>query len=138
MRTQCLGASLLLLALSVLSVSGCGTVKKDKQVNALQSATSGYGKALRWGYFENALGYLHPDQRKPGEEPKIIEGLRLTGYDVVSPPAIIGEGKATQVVQWEYLYEDRQVVKDVIDRQTWSWDPELKSWWLTSGMPDFK
>ena len=93
---------------------------------------------MRWGYFENALGYVHPDKNKPHEITKIREGLRITGFDDVSPPAIVDDGKATQVIQWEYLYEDRQVVKTVVDRQTWSWDPELETWWLTSGVPDFK
>lgn len=134
-------ATALIVLGCMLALSGCGTVKKDSQVNALQGATNAYDKTMRWGhlgYFENAMGYLHPDTNKSEEAKKIKEGLRITGFDDVSPPAIVGEGKATQVVMWEYLYDDRQVVKKVLDRQSWEWDPELKTWWLTSGLPAFE
>jgi hypothetical protein len=136
---------------AALLLAGCGTVEKDKRALGLQAATSGYQSSLRWGYFETAYGYVHPDQRKGKDLPEMYKNLRLTGYDVVQPPLVTGEeprtakGKgrkepteATQVVAIEYLHEDRQVIKTLTDRQIWRYDPKLESWWLDSGLPKFK
>lgn len=126
------------LLLGVLLISGCATVEKDKRALALQAATNGYQSAIRWGYYETAFGYLHPDLRKGQPVPEGLKNLRLTGYDVVQPPTMQDEDTATQVVNIEYLHEDRQVVKRIADRQIWTWDDALDSWWLKSGLPAFQ
>lgn len=123
---------------AVLLLAGCATVEKDKRAVALQAATNGYQSAIRWGYYETAFGYLHPDLRKDKPVPESLKDLRLTGYDVVQPPTMQDEDTAIQVVNIDYLYEDRQVVKRVSDRQVWKWDDELDSWWLKSGLPAFQ
>lgn len=124
--------------IGVLLLAGCGAVEKDKRTNGLQAATHGYQSAIRWGYYETAFGYLHPDQRKDKAVPESLEGLRLTGYDVVQPPVMQDEDSATQVVRIDYLHEDTQVVKQLVDRQVWRWDDKLESWWLHSGLPKFE
>ena len=123
---------------AVLLLAGCATVEKDKRAVALQAATNGYQSAIRWGYYETAFGYLHPELRKDKPVPESLKDLRLTGYDVVQPPTMQDEDTAIQVVNIDYLYEDRQVVKRVSDRQVWKWDDELDSWWLKSGLPAFQ
>jgi hypothetical protein len=117
--------------------SGCGTVEKDKRAIGLQAATHGYQSALRWGYYETAYGFVHPDLRKDKPLNDLFIGLRLTGYDVVQPPTLQDKDSATQIVTIEYLHEDRQVVKRLSDRQLWRWDEKLDSWWLQSGLPTF-
>jgi hypothetical protein len=124
--------------LGALLATGCGTIDKDRQAVGLQAATSGYQSAIRWGYYETALGYVHPDLRRGKTLPTELKGIRLTGYDVVQPPLIQEKDTATQIVDIEYLHEDRQVVKRLTDRQTWRWDDKLDSWWLQSGLPKFK
>ncbi|MTW22334.1 hypothetical protein [Allochromatium palmeri] len=125
------------LALSLLA--GCNPVKQDRLSDRLQNATNGYQTALRWGYFENAYGYLHPDQRDKTPMPDTLTGLRLTGYDVIQSPVMDTEAEtATQIVAIDYLYEDRQVVKQLKDRQRWRYDAEKNTWWLESGLPAFE
>lgn len=126
------------LPIAVLLLAGCATVEKDKKAVALQAATNGYQSALRWGYYETAFGYLHPDLRKGMTVPEGLKDLRLTGYDVVQPPTMQDEATATQIVNIDYLFQDRQVVKQLTDRQVWKWDDALDSWWLRSGLPSFK
>lgn len=134
-RTAAMPAALTLLAL----LAGCGSVEKDKMAVSLQSATSGYQSALRWGYYENAYGYVDPEKRKDQDSLAELEGIRLTGYDVVQPPVMKqGAGSAAQIVNIEYLFEDKQVVKKLTDRQIWRYDEEGKKWWLVSGLPAFE
>lgn len=118
--------------------AGCAMVEQDRRALGLEAATSGYQSALRWGYYETAVGFLHPDQRKDGGLPPSLEGLRITGYDVVQPPLMHDEAKASQVVVIDYFFEDAQVVKRLTDRQVWRWDDQLKTWWLDSGLPRFE
>ncbi len=123
---------------SAMLLAACATVEKDKRALALQAATNGYQSAIRWGYYETAFGYLHPDLRKGKPLPEGLKNVRLTGYDVVQPPTMQDADTATQVVNVEYLHEDRQVVKRISDRQVWKWDDALDSWWLKSGLPAFE
>ena len=126
--------------LAGLLLAGCGTIEKDKRALGLQAATAAYQSALRWGYFETAYGYLHPDQRQGNSKdlPPVFTDLRVAGYDVVQPSLMQNPGEAVQVVTIDYFYEDRQVVKTITDRQTWTYDPKLESWWLSSGLPKFR
>ncbi|UHD14638.1 hypothetical protein [Thiocapsa bogorovii] len=131
------GPLLLAALLTSLVGVGCAAVEKDRRALALQAATTGYQSALRWGYYETALGFLHPDQRKSGELPEAFSELRITGYDVTLPPVVQADDSATQVVVIDYLFEDAQVVKQLTDRQVWRWDAATNTWWLESGLPRF-
>ncbi|WP_043756275.1 hypothetical protein [Imhoffiella purpurea] len=128
------------LAIAILATTGgCGAIKKDKMAVTLQAATHGYQSALRWGYYESAYAFVDPKQREDKPMPPDLTGLHLTGYDVVQPPSIKkDEDTATQIVRIEYLYESKQVVKSLTDRQLWQWDADKKTWWLISGLPKFK
>lgn len=138
MRFHCSPALTTVLSICVPLMAGCATIEKDKKAVALQAATHGYQSALRWGYYETAFGYLHPDLRQGMRVPEGLKDLRLTGYDVVQPPTMQDETTATQIVNIDYLFDDRQVVKRVTDRQVWKWDGALDSWWLRSGLPSFE
>lgn len=123
---------------ALLCTSGCATYREDRRQDALEAATNAYAAALRWGYYETAIGYLHPEKRKVVEVPKALTNIRVTRYDVVQPPVPMGETERVQVVQIDYLHQDVQSVHSLTDRQTWRYEPESKSWWLYSGLPAFK
>jgi len=138
MRSQSFPPLKTLILCVPLLLAGCASVERDKQAIALKSAANGYETAIRWGYYETAFGYLHPDLRKDKGLPEGLGNLRVTGYDVVQPPHIQDEETAAQIVNIEYVFEDRQVVKRLTDRQIWKWDDEQDSWWLMSGLPAFQ
>lgn len=124
------------LCLVAVAVCGCGAVREERKTNALEAAVTGYGAAIRWGYYETAFGFVPPDKRKA--VPRYMENVRVTSYDVVQPPVMQDDDTATQVVHIEYLFEDVQHVHSLTDRQRWHYDPETKTWWLQSGVPQFK
>jgi hypothetical protein len=129
----------LVLVLAGLVAAGCASIRKDQRATTLLVATKGYESALRWGYHETAFGYLPPDVRKGKEPPPVLKSVRVTGYEVVQPSTLSGKfEEATQVVAIDYVHEDRQVVKQVTDRQLWRYDPKLDTWWLSSGLPRFE
>lgn len=124
------------IVLLALALGGCGTIEKDKKANAMDAALATYGEAIRWGYFETAYGYVHPDERE--EVPKHLDNIRVTGYEVVQPPIMKDEGNAEQMVRIEYIHRDRQVLRSLSDRQLWRYAKDTNNWWLHSGVPEFK
>jgi hypothetical protein len=127
-------------ALSGLLLGGCGTIGNDSRNTSFQAATFGYESALRWGRFESAFGYLDPDLRKDKELPTSLKGLRVTGYEIIPAPLAANESEelATQSAKIDYYYDDRNVLKSLVDHQTWRYDGKLNNWWLTTGLPKFK
>jgi len=127
----------LAIAFAAMVGGGCAMVEKDRRAVGLQAATSGYESALRWGYYETAAGFVHPDQRLGKGLPEVFRDLRITGYEVVQPPVIQADTSATQTIIIDYLFEDTQVVRQLTDRQVWRWDEQVNTWWLQSGLPGF-
>lgn len=137
MNHQPRGRLCLALVLSGLLSAGCAMVQKEQRDLSLQAAATAYQSALRWGYFDTAFGYLDPAQRRGKSLPPQLKNLRVTDCEIVQPPVITGPGEATQIVNIDYLYEDRQVVKRLTDHQVWHYDPKINNWWLVSGLPKF-
>lgn len=130
--------ALALVVLAASLIGGCATYREDRRQDALEAATTAYATALRWGYYETAIGYLHPDKRRVVDVPKDLPNIRVTRYDVVQPPIPSGELTAVQVVQIDYLHVDTQRMRSLGDRQEWRYEPATKTWWLYSGLPVFK
>ena len=130
--------AVLLLATSIgFGASSCGRVKEDKMAAGLYNATKGYRESIRWGYFDAAVGFLYPDTRADLDA-KLLENVRVTGYEVIQPAVITPQETAVQLVRIEYVLEDQQRLKSLMDRQDWRWDADSAGWWLHSGMPKFE
>lgn len=127
---------LLLFSALTLALAGCGQVKEDAKRIALENTLSSYRQAIRWGYFPAAAGFVSPEQRADLDE-KRLENIRVTGYEVVQPGVIGPDATAVQLVQIQYVLEDRQRLEQLADRQHWRYDPLTEAWWLESGLPSF-
>lgn len=127
---------LLLTALLALTLTGC--MENQRRDNDLRTTLRKYEATIRWGHIENA--YLF-QRLEPQEQPEVPEGLgnvRVTGYEVVRPPGTPNEDRVRQTVQISYLFRDQQVVRILMDSQTWEYDREDKRWYLVSGVPEFR
>ena len=62
----------------------------------------------------------------------------MTAYDVVRPPVMLDATTASQTARIQYVLEDRQRVRNLLDRQRWVYDPEVKAWWLDTPIPSFE
>lgn len=123
------------LLAAVLALGGCQTIANEKKAKALEATLSIYGEAIRWGYFDTALNYVHPDQRK--ELPPYLANVRVTGYEEVGSAVMKDEQNAEQIARIEYVLQDRQQLRTLSDRQQWRYEQETGDWWLMSGMPEF-
>ncbi len=133
--------SALLLLIAALSVTlaelpGCARMQKDKQASALLSTADAYRETLRWGYWDAAVEFLHPDAQKELDLSPLAN-VRVTGIEVVRAASITPESTAVRLVRIDFVLEDEQRVKQVLDRQEWRWDEQHKVWLLHSGLPQF-
>lgn len=132
-------AILLLLAITLLA-QGCARVQKEQKIQGLEAATTAYGNALRWGYYEMAWNYLDPALlARLSPDALNLKGVRLTAYEVIQPPIILAEDQtqAEQRVQIEYVRQETQVVRSLSDHQVWRHDEASGGWRLHSPPPHF-
>lgn len=136
MAVRGLGRAAVVAALIALLIAGCTAIDRDRRTVSLDSTVRAYLAALRWGDFEGMLAFLPPDTR-PEQVPAMFSDLRVTRFEVVRPVVMLTDTQASQTVAIEYLYEYNQIVRRIIDRQSWRWDDEAQAWWLESGLPEF-
>lgn len=124
------------LVLTAGALPSCGSMERNEQASALDDSTDAYREALRWGYWQAAADLLHPEAQEDLDLAS-LENVRVTGIELVRPAAIAPQHRAIRLVQIQYVLEDEQRVKQIMDRQDWRWDDARKGWVLHSGLPDF-
>ena len=98
-----------------------------------------YAHEVRWGALDVLPSYLAPDLIDK-QEPvaKDLGNVRVTNYEVLRHPMPGKENQIQQTVRIEYLFRDRQVVRSIVDQQTWEFNPENHDWMRINLIPVFK
>jgi hypothetical protein len=126
-----------LLAIVAMLCAGCAT---DQRNQALINTLNAYANTMRWGDFQSALQFVDPKVRAAHPPSPLdlarYQQVRVTGYDEGAGAVPDGENQVRQVVQIGLVNLNTQAERTVIDRQSWSYDPKTKHWWLESGLPD--
>lgn len=125
--------------LSGLLLAGCGTVGKARKDQSMNMRLKEYSHEVRWGALEALPSYLSPDLMDT-QEPvaKDPSNVRVTSYEVLRNPMPAGENQIVQTVKIEYLFRDRQVVRNLVDQQKWEFNPENNDWVRINHVPVFK
>ena len=127
---------LMLAALCIVGCSGVTPIAKKSRAISFESTTKTYGKLMRWGYFDEAAGYV---RSKDGTAIEIdldrIARYRVTSYKN-TVVLLADEGSEGRVVAAIEFYEiDSGVLKTIRDEQMWWYDAESERWFLGSGLP---
>ena len=127
------------LSICILLFVGCATVQEKWRVGEFEEVSSTYGQAIRWGSYEVAKSLIRtqgPDQ----EEPNIqnLRKIRVTSYELLN--SNISEDKfwVQQNVKIQYYHTDYLIEKSLVDKQLWQYDETEETWYLRSGLPDFR
>jgi hypothetical protein len=119
-----------ILGFTLAFTSGCQSMSERRRDESLTSTLKLYGKVLRWqGPNEQGAMLANPEQTPKNR------GITVTSYQVVSNPVKTGENTARQTAVIEYVYNDNQVIKRIIDQQIWKYDTEEKRWLRTNPPP---
>jgi hypothetical protein len=127
-----------LLLVLIVALGGCQSLQERKMQKILDHTLRQYEATVRWGYLEQTYDFLQPELAENAIIPKNLGEIRVTGYERVRAATKVDENSATQIVAIRYVFVDRQIEKELIDRQMWEWDEETEKWSRSNSIPDFK
>jgi hypothetical protein len=123
---------------SILAVS-CASVTEMKRMDKFEQAADTYELAIRWSDFDMASSFLK-DQQDPEIASQIehLKQFKVTSYTVKRFLPSADKSQVLIFAKVQYFNKNGLIVKDITLRQLWEYDKEKESWFLTSGLPDFK
>ncbi|MEW8029370.1 MAG: asparagine synthetase [Candidatus Thiodiazotropha sp.] len=128
----------LLIIISLLSLlTACQTLGERKRAQTLQDTLRSYEASIRWSSGQHVSKFQDPQQaateRTPGRT-----NIRVTGYEVIQGPTMLGDKRAVQTAVIQFVFQESQIVKEIADQQEWLYDEEQEKWYLNSQLPEFK
>lgn len=130
-------AAVLLICLSLLLV-GCRAARPGGTPPSLHDRLRLYEGVVRWGALDRMYAFLKPELLEQFEIPQGLGNFRVINYERVSGPAALDENRWIQTVAIEYVLQDQQVVKSLVDQQTWEREPDTEAWYRVNPIPPFQ
>jgi hypothetical protein len=123
---------------SLLAVS-CATVTEMKTMDKFEQSADSYELAIRWSDFDMASSFLK-DQQDPeiASQVEHLKQFKVTAYTVKRFLPSADKSQVLIFADVQYFKKNSLVIKNITHRQLWEYDKEKESWFLTSGLPDFK
>ena len=118
-------------------MSACASVDDSKKTITLDAATRQYERAIRWGEYQAADSFRRQSTTTPADMAH-LKAIRVTSYEAVRQTDSADRSETIIEVRISYYNEYTMKEKTIFDQQSWKYDPENKSWYITSPMPDFK
>jgi hypothetical protein len=125
------------LILTLVMLAGCQTLGERKQADDLLAVLRDYEAVIRWSTPDQARRFVQPEMAGEVVATKPRD-LRVTHYEVVQGPSMLGDDKAVQTAVIQYVFQESQVVHELVDQQVWRYDREAEHWYLASPLPAFK
>ncbi|TWT19454.1 hypothetical protein FQY83_13145 [Luteimonas marina] len=121
----------------LLALAGCAST--GKQMSALERAQYTWSAAIRWGDFEGAWNLVDPEVRKvvllSDTHFERYKQIQVSHYrDLASRP---GETEAAREIEIGVINRHTMAERTMRYTEQWRYDAETKTWWVTSGLPDF-
>ena len=128
------GWGLVLLACLLAACASTG-----KELESLERAQYTWSAAIRWGDFEGAWNLVDPEVRKvvllSDTHFERYKQIQVSHYrDLASRP---GETEAAREIEIGVINRHTMAERTMRYTEQWRYDAEAKTWWVTSGLPDF-
>jgi len=127
------------LGLCFLLLVGCASVQGAFRVAKFEDISSTYEKAIRWKRYDVAKSFIkgrEPDHKEPALE--TLNKIRVTSYKVLNRGISEDKLRVEQTVRIAYHYTDQPTERNLVDTQLWEYDETQETWYLESGLPDFR
>lgn len=125
------------LVLLIALLAGCGT--GGRKMTVLQETQYAYSAAIRWGDFEGAWQLVDPKYREAHPMTELqferFKQIQISGYRDLAER--VGEGTAMREIQIGIINKNTMAERSIRYTESWRYDAEAKSWWITNGLPDF-
>lgn len=129
-----------LLLLLGLFAAACASAGTRGKANALEKAQYAYSAALRWGDIRGAWAQQDPAWRNAHPlsdfELERYKQVEITSYRTLDS----GSGdvdEAVRTIEVGLANRNTMAARTITYRETWRYDAATKTWWVTSGLPDF-
>ncbi len=125
----------LAIALVVLA-SACATTGKGNKLDETQYAWSA---AIRWGDFEGAWNLVDPAYRAAHPMTEVqferYKHINISRYHDLGSKTL-AEDSVVREVELGVINKHTMTERSMRYTERWHFDPEAKTWWQTSGLPD--
>ncbi|MCU7905828.1 MAG: asparagine synthetase [Candidatus Thiodiazotropha sp. (ex Epidulcina cf. delphinae)] len=128
---------LILLPMSGM-LTACQTLGEHQRAESLQDILRRYEAAIRWSSGRQARNFLPLELAKTEITPPVQRDVKVTHYEVVQGPTMLGDMRAVQTAVIQYVFQDSQIVREIMDQQEWRYDEEAEIWHLYSQVPVFR
>lgn len=134
-------AVLALLAglVTALALAGCAA-PRPRQGDALDLQQYAWSAAIRWGDIDGAVNLLDPKLRGAGPPTELelerYKQVQISAYRDKGSSRDPVAGTAVRDIEIGVINRHTQTERSVRYRETWRWDAEARTWWVTSGLPD--
>ena len=129
--------SALLLAFVMLCLAACAGNATKPNLRELTLKNS--GAAVRWNDFDVAWSFVEPavraDRPLTDLERERYRQFQVVSYEVLNSQVSPDGRLLEQTVEIRVVNKNTQYERTVLDHQRWSFDANVKRWWLISGLP---
>ena len=130
---------MLLPALLFCLIGACGSLQIKDSMQAFDEANRAYRQAISWSeYVVAATSLTTENEDKVEAEIEHLNKFRVTAYEPRALTVVEKDVRIRQVVKISYFRKDDLVVKTIADDQIWQYNPEKRTWLLTTGFPKLK
>ncbi len=127
------------LSICVLLLVGCAAFQEKWRMADFEDVSSAYEQAIRWGNYEVAEGFTKVEEAdQKGSNLDKFKKIRVTSYELLNTSTSEDKLRVRQSVKINYYDTDHLIERSIIDKQVWGYDETEESWYLQSGLPDFK
>jgi len=118
---------------------GCSSLKFNDPLKAFNETNHGYRQAISWSEFMVAATFLKNENEAQVEaQIEHLNNFKVTAYELRTMTVLEENARVRQVVKISYFKKDDLVVKSMADDQLWEYDPTLRTWQLTTGLPKLR
>ena len=132
-----------LIALVLSMLSGCAAtlgffsaVSSDKVLERLDETLNLYDSTIRWGAYDR-VPLVQKDRTNVPDYDRLKQ-VKVTTVSELSKMMSEDGQQCDRRVEIGYYRADENVLKTLVDTQTWHYESDRKVWLLDGGVPDFR
>ena len=109
----------------------------DEVPKSLQQRVKQFEGVVRWGALQKMYIFTRHEPDEPVEIPVDLDNVRVTSYELASGLAEVDPLRWRQTAVIDYVLQDRQVVRQLVDHQVWV-SEDGKNWFRENPPPRFQ
>jgi hypothetical protein len=129
---------MLAFLLAVALLTSCQAFRDKSDETKLNKLLKAYEQNLRWGSLSNIYNFLDADLRKQTSVPEELENVKVTKVRRLTPVVANNETSVTIKISIDYVFQDEQVERTLVDEQVWEQQEETGEWFRTNPIPRFE